>query len=172
MRTHDYVIVIILLFLGATAGIFAINLSKAGFDLAIEFHKGATDTELDYDSFYKADYYYERDPSYRKAEQIAREHGATLDLNIMGNSGILTIPEWMSQGTDTSCEAAGRAVYEILSVLPEDFLIHILPEKGGGFVPSRRNPVDLAWAKELAGIGDPDQGQYPDSLKKLMNINY
>ena len=181
MKTYNYVIVIVLLSLGMTAGIFAINLSKAGFDLAIEsfdlealdrFHKGATDTELDYDSFYKADYYYDRNPSYKKAEQIAREHGATLDLNIMGNSGILTIPEWMSQGTDTACEAAGRAVYEILSVLPEDFLIHILPEKGGGFVPSRRNPVDLAWAKELAGIGDPDQDQYPDSLKRKMNINY
>ena len=172
MKTYDYVVIIVLLFLGMTAGIFVINMSKAGFDLAFEFHKGAIDTEQDYDSFYNANYYYERDPSYKKAERIAREHGAILDLNIMGNSGILTIPEWMSQGTDTACEAAGRAVYEILSVLPENFLIHIVPEKGGGFVPSRRNPVDLAWAKELAGIGDPDQGQYPDSLKKSMNINY
>jgi len=172
MKTYDYVVIIVLLFLGMTAGIFVINMSKAGFDLAFEFHKGAIDTEQDYDSFYNANYYYDRNPTYKEAEEIARKHGATLDLNIMGNSAILTIPEWMSRGTDTACMEAGQLIYSILSVLPENFLIYIVPEKGGDFVPSRENPVDLGWARQLAGIGDPDQDQYPDSLKRKMNINY
>lgn len=51
-----------------------------------------------------------------------------------------------TRGDDGSCQAFGALVFNMLSVLPGGWAIYVTND----WVPSKKNPIDLAWAEELA----------------------
>ena len=49
-------------------------------------------------------------------------------------------------GSDGACQGAGMVILHILKELPKGWRVHVTNE----WVPSRKNPIDIEWAKHLS----------------------
>jgi len=58
----------------------------------------------------------------------------------------IRLSERMGEGTDGNCEMTSRLFHSICS---QGYLLYVKPYRTGGWVPSRKNPMDVTWTKEL-----------------------
>jgi len=75
---------------------------------------------------------------------LISEYEYKADTNLV----VIRLTERFEDGSDTNCKIAAELFHAICS---KGFNLYVKPYRIGGWVPSRRNPMDVSWTRHLVG---------------------
>jgi len=130
------------------SNIIVVSLTLAGLSLLL-CRSGSAQVQLNPD-----------DPVEQRILGLISQHKGVqvLSLNKKARFIEIGLNSYLRSGTDAGCREASRLFFQLCSLERGDFILKVTDK----WVPSAVNPMDLTWARKLAG----DAGA-PNPIEKL-----